>query len=343
MYNAPLVSVIIPCRNEARTMGECLDSVLGNGYPKDLMEVLVIDGMSTDGTREIVSRYSAAYPYITLMDNPRRIVPTALNLGIGRSRGEIIIRMDAHNTYAPDYIEKCVSSLLSLVADNVGGRWITVPGDESLRARCIALALSHPFGVGNAHFRTGSRKPRLVDTVPFGCYRKSVFEKVGMFNENLVRNQDIEFNLRLKRHGGRILLVPQIVSHYHARSTLRALGRNNFWNGFWVVYSSRFVSAAFSLRHLIPLIFVASMAAGTAGALLDARALLLSGMVMLAYTAANAAASAGISSRQGWRHMPWLMATFAVLHFSYGLGSIWGFARLAFPKSAEKAALPVST
>ena len=193
------ISIIIPCRNEEKFIGKCLDSIIAQDYPKNSIEILILDGRSTDRTREILKKYTQKYSFIKVLDNPKKIQTTALNIGIKKARGEIIIRMDAHNIYEKSYMSKCVTYLRKYDVDNVGGICVTLPANNTIIAKSIALALSHPFGVGNVYFRIGSKNPRFVDTVPFGCYKKEIFEKIGLFDENLVRNQDIEFNLRLKR------------------------------------------------------------------------------------------------------------------------------------------------
>src|SRR5690348_3576399 len=170
----PTVTVIVPCRNEAAFVGMCLDSIEANDFPHDRLEVLVVDGMSDDGTRDMVAQYTRRDTRIHLLDNPRRITPAALNIGIAAAKGDIIMRMDAHNAYPSNYISTLVTWLVDTGADNVGGAWITRPANTTRRARAIAAALAHPFGVGNAHFRLGVREPRWVDTVPFGCYRRDV-------------------------------------------------------------------------------------------------------------------------------------------------------------------------
>lgn len=177
----PFVSVIIPCRNEEKFIGQCLDSITTQDYPKDRIEVMVVDGMSEDGTREIIKNHIEKYESIKILDNPGRIVPKALNIGIENARGNVILRMDAHNIYEKDYISKCIKYLNEYKADNVGGICITLPGSDDLMARSIALSLAHPFGVGNAYFRIGSEEPKYVDTVPFGCYKKEVFGKKSAF------------------------------------------------------------------------------------------------------------------------------------------------------------------
>lgn len=318
------VSIIVPCRNEEKYIGKCLDSIIRNNYPKDAIEVIVVDGMSEDRTRTIVNDFASRYRFIKLHDNPQRIVPTAMNIGIRNAAGEIVVRMDAHNTYETDYISKSVQSLKDLKADNVGGIWITVPGDDSITAKSVALALSHPFGVGNAYFRIGAKDSREVDTVPFGCYRKEIFDKIGLFNEHLVRNQDIELNLRLKNAGGRIILVPDIVSYYHARAALNSLAKNNFWNGYWVIYSTRFAKLPFSWRHLIPFAFVLSLLGSLALSMLSNPLIYLFLGIAGSHALANSVFSWKIARERGLSLFPLLVPTFLLLHVSYGLGSLWG-------------------
>lgn len=326
--NIPLASIIIPCRNEKRYIGKCLDSIINNEYPKDRFEVLVVDGMSEDGTGDIVEKYCQKYSFIKHIDNHRKIVPVALNLGIQNARGEIIIRMDAHNIYEKDYISKCVKYLKQYNADNVGGICITMPGNNTVMAESIALALSHPFGVGNSYFRIGLKEPKYVDTVPFGCYERDVFDKIGLFNEALVRNQDIDFNLRLKNEAGKILLVPDIASYYHARSTLRALARNNFWNGFWVIYSLRFSKLPFSVRHLVPSIFLLFLICSSTISLFYRPSIFLFFFIISIYLITNIFYSFSLSFKKGFKYLPFLFVSFITLHFSYGFGSIYGLLRV---------------
>ena len=324
MNDAPFVSIIIPCRNEERFIGKCLDSILLNGYPKEKLEILAVDGMSDDKTRATIKEYREKHPYIKLLDNPGKIVPTALNLGIQKAQGAVIMRLDAHNSYEKDYITKCVAYLQNYPVDNVGGILTTLPGSNTLIAKSISIALSSPFGVGNAYFRIGLKEPKYVDTVPFGCYRRDVFDKVGLFNENLVRNQDIEFNLRLKKAGGKILLAPEIVSYYYARSTIKGLFEQNFKNGFWVLYSTRYAKIPFSLRHLIPFFFVLSLLGSIFLACCIESFIYLFFFVMGIYLAATVYYSFKIFLKEGLKHFFILPVVFATLHLSYGFGSFWG-------------------
>jgi len=322
------VSIITPCRNEEKFIGKCLDSIIKNVFPKEKMEVLVIDGKSTDRTRGIVEGYAKEHSFIKLMDNPGIVQTFATNIGIRASQGDIIMRMDAHAQYPKDYISKLIYWLENGKADCVGGLWITRPGDKSSVAETIALALSHRFGVGNAHYRIGIKEPKNVDTVPYGCYRKEVFDKVGLFNENLNRTDDIEFNLRLKRAGGKILLVPEIFSYYYARSNLADLAKQNFGNGFWVLYSLRFVKLPFSLRHLVPFFFVSSLLGSLVISFLYQPFIYLFAFILGLYFFIDVLVSCKLSLKHGIRYFPFLVITFLTLHISYGLGSLWGIVKL---------------
>jgi glycosyltransferase involved in cell wall biosynthesis len=322
------VSIIIPCRNEEKYISQCIDSLLDNSYPKNLIEIIIIDGMSEDNTREIIKKYIEKYPFIKLLNNSKRIVPTALNIGIKEVRGDIVIRIDAHSIYPSNYIEKLVLWIRESKTDNVGGIFITKPGAETAIARAIAVILSHPFGVGNGLFRIGIKEPKYVDTVPFGAYRREVFNKIGLFNERLIRNQDLEFNLRLKKTGGKILLVPEIVSYYYARADLKGLFKQNFWNGFWVIYSTKFAKMPFSVRHLIPFFFLISLIGSFILSFIYKYFLYLFSLELLIYLIVNIFFSLKISFQRGFKYFIPVMLSFATLHFSYGFGSIGGLIKL---------------
>jgi glycosyltransferase involved in cell wall biosynthesis len=223
------------------------------------MEIIVVDGMSDDGTREVLAEYQRKHPeLVRVLDNPKRVVPSAMNIGIKAARGEIIVRLDAHAYYQNDYIAQCVEWLERSGADNVGGTCLVEPTEDTLLDRAVARSIAHPFGSGNAHHKTSqSREPRYVDTVAFGCFRKELFDRIGYFREDMARSQDIEFNNRLRRNGGKILWVPHIKSRYQARSGLRRIIPYYFSNGFWVLFPLKFGVAAFRPRHLVPFAFVA--------------------------------------------------------------------------------------
>jgi glycosyltransferase involved in cell wall biosynthesis len=280
--------------------------------------------MSDDGTRAVLERYARTYPVIRLLDNPRRVTPAALNVGLASARGAVIMRMDAHAAYPAAYISELVAWLQRSGAAGVGGRCVARPGRESTIARAIAAAMSHPFGVGNAYFRTGATAPRWVDTVPFGCYRREVFDRVGLFDEELVRNQDDEFNHRILRQGGQLLLIPAIRSEYYARESLAKVGRMFFQYGYFKPLVVRKVGAVMTVRQLVPALFVSSLlVAALLAPWLGAARLVLS-LELLVYLAANLAASAVLVGREGLLVGLASGVVFLVLHFAYGLGYLLG-------------------
>lgn len=319
------VSIIIPCHNEEKFIGKCLESIIQQDFPKENLEVLVIDGDSTDGTREIVKEYAGRYPFIKLLDNPKKFTPFGLNIGIKASKGEIIIRMDAHAGYEKKYISKCVKYLNEYKVDNVGGLMVTVSRSDTVLGRTIAAVLSHRFGVGPAVFRVGAKEPILVDTVFGGCYRKETFEKIGYFNENLPRGQDMELNLRIRKFGGKILLVPEIKSFYYARSDIGSFWRHSFTDGVELISPLKFGVVIFSWRHLVPLVFVLSLIALVLLAFFSLKFL----WPLLVYLLINLYFSAKISlAKKDFRYLFLAPIVFAVLHIGYGLGSVYGLLKV---------------
>ncbi len=342
----PFVSVIIPCRQEVRHISGMLDSLLANDYPRDRLEVLVVDALSTDGTREIVGEYVKKYPFIRLLDNPRKITPAALNIGIPQARGEVIIRLDSHSTYPPDYLSALVHWLARSGADNVGGVWRIRPGGDTAMAKAIALGLAHPFGVGNAYYRIGAAAPRWVDTVPFGCYRREVFDRVGLFDEDQVRTEDDEFNLRLRKKGGGILLVPEIIIDYYARERLSQVWRMYFQYGYFKPLVARKLGwALLSLRHLVPSFLVVTLAASLGAARWFPGLGFLGLLVLGVYVLTDAFLAVQAGRRQGPAVVACLALVFPAMHFSYGLGflkGVWDFLLFRKKPRADAAALPIS-
>lgn len=325
---SPRVSLILPCRNEERYLGPCLDSLLATTFPLDRLELLVVDGRSDDGTRDVVARYAARHPWIRLLDNPQRIVPTALNIGIRAARAPVVMRLDAHAFYPPDYIARLVEALEESGADNVGACLRTLPADTSLRARVIAAALAHPFGVGNSYFRIGGGDaPRWVETVPFGCWRRSLFERIGYFDEELVRNQDDEFNYRLLKAGGRVLLLPNLETRYVARASHRMLARMLYQYGLFKPLVARKVGRVVTARQLAPPAFVVALAVGAVAAVVWRPATMAWGALVAAYGAGALLAAAPAIRPLGVRGALMLAGTFPLLHVPYGFGFLRGLWR----------------
>ncbi|RIK57195.1 MAG: hypothetical protein DCC63_15020 [Nitrospira sp.] len=338
----PFVTVLVPCRNEAGFIERCLTSVLENGYPLDRLELVVIDGMSDDGTRAILQRMAGPHAALRLIDNPGKTTPKAMNLGIRAAQGDPILRVDAHACLEPGYIRRCVEALEESGADVVCGVMETVPASGGWMGAAIASALGHPFGVGNSYFRIHVAAPMWVDTVFCGCYRRSAFERVigsrrtgeqvptGPFNEELMRGQDMDFSLRLRKAGGRMLLVPEIRSLYFARSTLRSFWRQNWNNGVWAILPFAYSEGMpITLRHLIPLLFVTALLATTLLGLVGEVWRWGTVVILNAYGVVSLAVSLRVALRERSVSRLFVMPlVFATLHVGYGLGSLWGLARL---------------
>ena len=308
------VSVILPVRNEEKYIARCLDSIVDQDYSKGDLEVLVVDGMSDDGTRAIIERYVMSHSFIRILDNPRRITPCALNIGIRMARGNIIIRMDGHATYDAEYVKNCVESLDKTEADNVGGLRRHV--GEGFIGHAIALAEACRFGTGGAKFRT-AKNEQYVDTVFPGAWYKKTFEKYGYFNEKLVRNQDIEHNSRIRKKGGRIYLTPQIKSFYYCRSNLKDLWLQNFRTGVWNIETIKIAPGSLSLRHFIPLFFVI-------GLLTTWIIPWLWFGIVISYISCSVFFSLRIAVANGAANFFIMPLVFLTLHLSYGFGLLVG-------------------
>lgn len=308
------VSLIIPCRNEEKFIGRCLDSIVGQDFPKDDLEVLVVDGVSDDETRAIIEKYAMFHPFIRLLDNPRKITPCALNIGIRMARGNIIIRMDAHATYDAEYVKNCVESLDKTGADNVGGP--CRHAGEGFIGHAIALAEACRFGTGGAKFRTAENE-QYVDTVFPGAWHKKTFEKYGYFNEKLMRNQDIEHNSRIRKRGGRIYLTPQIKSFYYCRSNIKDLWLQNFRTGAWNIETIKIAPDSLSLRHFIPLFFVI-------GLLTTWIIPWLWFGIVISYMSCSLFFSLRIAIANGVTYFFIMPLVFLALHLSYGFGLLAG-------------------
>lgn len=320
--NLPLVSILIPIRNEAAYIERCLQAVLAQDYPPDRLEILVADGMSTDDTRLIVQRVQSQHPQVKMFDNPQHIVPTGLNILIPQAKGAILIRVDGHCIIEPPYVSNCVRHLQQENVDGVGGPMHSI--GEDFISGVIALAMSSKFGVGNSSFRTETGLTKLADTVPFPAYTRVIIEKVGLYDEELVRNQDDEYNYRIREAGGKILLAQDVRSTYYSRGSLGKLWKQYFGYGFWKVRVLQKHPRQMSLRQFIPLIFILSIMLTLLLALIFPWGWFFLVGILLAYLVANLIASYLTSQAKGLKTFCLLLLAFATIHFSYGLGFFFG-------------------
>ena len=320
--NRPFVSVVMPVRNEEDFIAKSLGSVLSQDYPHELLEIVVADGLSSDGTVKLIENLAIETTIpIKIIANPKKIAPAALNLAIAESRGDIIVRIDGHCEIDPDYISSCVELLTSGKADGVGGPIETI--GSGVQAEAIAIAMSSKFGVGGSAFRTVNDREMFTDTVAFPGYTREILERAGPYNEELVRNQDDEYNYRIRKLGGRILLSPSIRSKYYSRSTFRSLWKQYFQYGYWKVRVLQLHPRQMSLRQFVPLGFVLSVITLSVLALLTVSGGWMLGLLILTYIGANLVASFAAAGRKLYL-IPFLLLSFSILHISYGLGSVAG-------------------
>lgn len=318
----PLVSVIMPVKNESQFIKQSINALLDQTYPQCRMEIIVADGMSIDGTREAVGEIAAdSQVPIFIVDNPRLIAPSGLNRALEKAKGTIIIRVDGHCEVDRHYVENCVDLLLSGKADGVGGPIETVGG--GFQARAIALAMSSAFGVGGSAFRTTKNQEMYTDTVAFPGYTRGILTKAGPFNEELVRNQDDEYNFRIRKLGGRILLSPTIRARYYSRSNFRSLMRQYFEYGYWKVRVLQMHPKQMSPRQFIPFVLVSTVFLLTIFSVVSVLGRWALVGVVGSYLLANLTASI-IVARGNITTIPFLSLSYLILHFSYGFGSIIG-------------------
>jgi len=327
MTQTPFISVVIPCRNEEGYIGTVLRNIQEQDYPSGQMEIIVIDGESDDGTLSEIREIAKKDDRILIVSNPRRIVPTALNLGIGKSTGEIIVRMDAHCEYPSNYISYLVENLQKLNADNVGVTMRAFPRNKSLKAFAISKAISSPFGVGNSHHRTGTSKPVEMDSVPFGCYWRKVFDEIGFFDEELVRNQDDEFNARLGKNGGKIILLPDIEIKYLARDTFGKIARMFYYYGFFKPLVNKKVGTPATIRQFVPPLFLLSLIALVVISIIKLQwGIWFGAITFLPYILLNLLVSITAAINSGRPAIVfYLIPLFFLIHISYGWGYIRGF------------------
>lgn len=321
-----MITVVCPIYNEEKYIARCIESIMEQDYPKDDMEVLFVDGMSTDHTRAIIEEYLPRCPYLRVIDNPQRIVPYAMNAGIKAAKGDVIIRLDAHALYPSNYFSELVRKLYELNADNVGAVCRTLPADDSPKCRAIAAALSSSFGMGNSYFRIGAKDIMQVDTVPFGCYRKEVFDKIGLYDTDLIRNQDDELNARLIKHGGKIYLLPYLIVDYFARNTIKKTGKMFYQYGLYKPLVNKKLGSPATLRQFFPVAFVLGLIFGLILSI-------FSKYILIAYLAIVTmyfllALIFSVKSYSSILQVFCQIATYFTVHINYGWGYLVGIYKI---------------
>jgi succinoglycan biosynthesis protein ExoA len=329
----PRVSVIIPVLNEERYIGDCLRTILAQDYPRDLMEILVVDGMSTDHTCEIVQSLAREDNRIRLLLSPQRRTPFSMNIGVAAATGEVLVRVDGHSVVGTDHVRRLVVYLLESRADHVGG--VMRATGRTYVQQTIALAMSSPFGVGTARFRYTDRE-QDIDTVPFGAYHRETVVQLGGFDERFLIGQDSELDYRIIRNGGRVRVTPAIHTDYYCRASLRRLAQQYFYYGKAKAYMLHKHGSLPSPRALAPaalLTFVGALAAAAPFSRVARRVL---APVLAAYSLGCLAAGIAIAAQRGWRHAALLPATLATLHISHGAGFLSALPAVLTPRPAER-------
>lgn len=323
----PFVSIIVPCYNEERTIGSLLRAVHTQTYPLARMELVISDGLSTDRTREVIADFQHGHPELSVkvVDNTKRTIPSGLNQAIRESRGEIIVRLDAHSMPIAEYVERCVAIHQSGKAANVGGVWEIHPGADSLIADAISYAAAHPLGVGDAMYRLNA-KPGAVDTVPFGSFRRSLIEKIGAFDETLLSNEDYEFNTRVRESGGVVWLDPSIRSVYFSRSTLQALAAQYWRYGFWKLRMLRRYPHTLRWRQALPPLFVMTLFVLLVLSLFVGVARVLLAAQLASYLSVLFTAGVLLSIKTKKPFLAFgLPLGIVTMHLAWGSGFLWSF------------------
>ncbi|MDU6807956.1 MAG: glycosyltransferase family 2 protein [Clostridium sp.] len=319
-----IVSVVMPIYNEEKFISNCIESLLLQNYPKENMEWIFVDGNSTDRTVEFVEKYRCKYPQlISIMNNPNKTVPYAMNIGINVAKGKYIIRLDAHADYNKDYISKCVFWLDRTNADNVGG--IAETKSKGFIGESIAIMLSSKFGVGNSQFRTNGVSG-YVDTVPFGAFRKEVFDKLGGYDERLTRNQDNEMNFRIRNNGGKIYLSDEIRFSYYCRDSIKSISDMAIKNGMWNVITMKLCPGSMGVRHFVPFVFLLSVIILPILSLLNMFFLKVFIAELVLYFTLDIIFS--FQATKSFEYLPMVFILFPIFHLTYGFGSLKGLFKI---------------
>ncbi len=313
------MSIVIPCYNERSTIRQLLEAIDAQTYPHERLEIVIVDGFSTDGTREIIQSFQQERKNlpIQLIDNPKRIIPEAMNAGIRAARGDVVVRLDAHCTVAKDYLALVAAKLETTDAACLGPRMLMQPAD-TLVARAIAASLSTPFGPGTSSFRF-SDKEGEADTMNFGVYRRWIFEQAGYFDPQLISNEDYDLHYRIRKTGNRILYVPSLEVLYKPRTSYAALWKQYWRYGYWKCQMVRKDWRSLRLRHLVAPVWVLVLVSGLAiGVFLPVVLAFLASLMTLYLSLGLVFAIRQVSKTKEWATIPLILLSFMVLHAAWG-------------------------
>lgn len=333
----PQVSIIIPCYNEQATIRLLLDALYAQTFSRQKMEVVIADGMSTDGTRHEIAAWVNENPelIVRVVDNPKRSIPSGVNQAIVAARGDFLVRMDAHSIPNLDYVERSLIALKEGRGDNVGGIWQIRSGGEGWAARSIAVAATHPLGVGGAQYRVGGQ-PQAVDTVPFGAFRRDLVGRLGLYDETLLSNEDYEYNSRIRKAGGVVWFDPNIKSTYIARSNFGDLARQYWRYGYWKFQMLRRYPETIRWRQGLPPLLVLSFL-GLVMFSIDftwARWLLIFESIMYGFALIFAGLQSVIKYTS-WQLLLGVPLAIVTMHFSWGMAFLWSLVISVLGKTAE--------
>lgn len=329
------LSVVCPIYNEEKFIGPFIESIIQQDYPQDDLEILLVDGMSNDKTRSIITDYIKRYPYLKLVDNPQQTVPYAMNNGIKSSKGKIILRLDAHSEYPNNYFSALVRGLQELEgAENVGGNINTLPCNETTKAYAIAECLSSKFGVGQSYARIGVKQLMSVDSVPFGCFWRSLFDRIGYFDTDLVRNQDDEFNARIIKNGGKIYILPDIELKYYPRDKIRKVNKMIYQYGLYKPLVSKKLGKPSTFRQFVPPLFVIGLILGIIFSCIFPNLFPFYLGVVIIHLLVGTIEGISSAKKTGKIGCVYLMPfIFFNMHMYYGLGYLRGLYNLVFHRS----------
>ena len=320
------VSIVVPIYNEEKNIKNLVNSILNQDYTHDLIELVFIDGNSTDNSVSLLKKYMKKSDIkYSILCNPRRVAPVSVNIGIKNSSNDIIVRMDAHTEYPSNYVSKCIYYLNKTGADNVG--CLAIATSKSKMGAAISDVISSRFGVGNSKFRINGASG-YVDTVPFGTFRKKLIDKIGYFNEELIRSEDNEFNYRIIKNGGKVYLFNDVCSYYYSRDSIFQFMKMGFGNGKYAIYTGYYIPGSMKIRHFIPFLFALSLIIGVLVSFfrfiilkyLFLIELLLYFILDLIFSLKNI--------KKGILHSFLMFIIYPLFHISYGIGSFFGIGKI---------------